>query len=408
MIATPLLRSVGRLATLGCIALIGWPSSARAIGPLNQIISDAPPVPTLYDTASFLIQSTTGGTYANGGGTYGVGTFLQLGSGALIGVSAPEDGNVCLAILTADHVARFINGNTVDVGFGPGQLSAAGAVVPLAQAYPFMTLANTYATYTVPGSPGPTEDLSIVKATVNLASLTPAQLAYYNKVTAQTFLLAGFTGVPSGGTAAANVPFTEYGYGTAGTFQPGPPAQYVSVTPGPGDARRFQNNTVTTVLAPGPDNYGGGYWQPEVAFNAAAPNASGNGLGLQGDSGGPLLVEGDSGSVTVLSATPASGGAPAGPIPVNFTDDEFAEYVANIPPPTPVPSLEFAVPLVPGAGGSLPWALNYADNPMSVPEPGALSLAATAGFVFLLTRRVMRRRSALITASRVAAPKSCG
>lgn len=149
---------------------------------------------------------------------------------------------------------------------------------------------------------------------------------------------------------------------------------------------RFQNNTAISVLAPGPDNYGGGYFQPEVAFNAAAPNAAGNGLGLQGDSGGPLLIDGGSASVMVLSATPANGGAPAGQIPVNFTDNEFAEYVANIPPPTPVPSLEFAVPLVgPNVPGtSLYWALNYADNPMSIPEPGSLSMAATAGVVALL------------------------
>ncbi len=394
MINTTLLRSLGLLAAIGCIALLGWPSSARAIGPLNQIISDAPPANTLYDTTSFLIQSSGTGTYANGGGTYGVGTWLQLGSGALIGVSPSESGSVCLAILTADHVATFINRNTVDVGFGPGQLSATGQVVPLATAYPLMVQASQYATYTMPGSPGPTEDLSIVKATVALASLTPAQLAYYNKVTAQTIQLAALSGLPSSGTAAANVPFTEYGYGLAGTFQPGPPAQYASVTPGPGDARRFQNNTAISVLAPGPDNYGGGYFQPEVAFNAAAPNAAGNGLGLQGDSGGPLLIDGGSASVMVLSATPANGGAPAGQIPVNFTDNEFAEYVANIPPPTPVPSLEFAVPLVgPNVPGtSLYWALNYADNPMSIPEPGSLSMAATAGVVALLARRFVRRR----------------
>ena len=105
-----LIRSLGLLAAIGCIALLGWPSSARAIGPLNQIISDAPPANTLYDAFAFLIQSSGTGTYANGGGTYGSRDMAQYGSGALIGVSAPENGNVCLAILTANHVAKAISG----------------------------------------------------------------------------------------------------------------------------------------------------------------------------------------------------------------------------------------------------------------------------------------------------------
>ncbi len=92
----------------------------------------------------------------------------------------------------------------------------------------------------------------------------------------------------------------------------------------------------------------------------------------------------------VLAGTPASGGAPAGPIPVNFTDDEFAVHVLGTT--KTVGNLGSGVPLVAGAGGSLGWALNYASDPMSIPEPGALSLAATGGVVFLLAHRLVRRR----------------
>ncbi len=255
-----LIRSLGLLAATGCIALLGWPSSARAIGPLNQIISDAPPANTLYDACAFLNQSSGTGTYANGGGTYGSGTWQQYGSGALVGVSAPENGNVCLAILTANHVAKAISGGStatttgnIDIGFGPGQLSAQGTVVPLAQGYPFMVQAGQYATYTLPGSPGPSEDLSIVKATVSLATLmqpsNSAAYAYYQKITAQTFLLAALAYLPSSGTTAANIPFTEIGYGLAGTFQMAT-NQYTVVTPEPDDA------------APVPEQHGDQHSEP--------------------------------------------------------------------------------------------------------------------------------------------------
>ena len=165
----------------------------------------------------------------------------------------------------------------IDIGFGPGQLSATGHGSPAGPAYPLMVQAGQYATYTLPGSPGPSEDLSIVKATVALATLmqpsNSAAVAYYNKLTAQTFQLAALSGLPSSGTTAANMPFTELATALR-AHSSWAPYSVCLVTPGPGDARRFQNNTATNAAAPGPINYRQRHvtFEPQVHCpNAAAP-----------------------------------------------------------------------------------------------------------------------------------------
>src|SRR4029077_10291857 len=98
-----------------------------------------------------------------------------------------------------------------------------------------------------------TEDMSIMVAHVNVNNLAGAWLAEDNKVAANSFLLAGYNAanLPAPGTSrnltgANQIPFTALGYGTAGKYDTAN-TKYTPSGITADDARRFQNNTVTSL-----------------------------------------------------------------------------------------------------------------------------------------------------------------
>jgi hypothetical protein len=371
---------------------------AHAIGPQYQVIGD--PVPagagTLNDAVSL--------TFANNS---------ENGTGAVIGVSQPDaNGNVCLAILTANHVA--ISGVTqAQFGVGPGaNFGKAGADPNVPGVGPYLLNANLdshFVTFGLPGAPGGrTEDMSIMVAHVNVNNLAGAALAEYNKVAANSFLLAGYNAanLPAPGTSrnltgANQIPFTELGYGTAGKYDTAN-TKYIPSGINADDARRFQNNTVTSLSG---NAVQGTYYEPLANWNYAAPSVAGGGASFGGDSGGPYLVGGNASAVDVYPRFVDDTNPPAGltagmktNIPINFTDAEFAVHVLGqsnrVDGSESVGQGASGIPLISTGNtytGSLDWALVYAANPCLVPEPDSLVLSALGGVSLLLLW--YRRRS---------------
>ena len=368
---------------------------AVAIGPQYQVIGDpvAAGAGPLNDVTSLLL--------ANG---------IENGTGSVIGVSAPNANNVVtMAVLTARHVAVSAV-TTANFGVGPGEAGAPGVG-------PYLLSANLNGTFVgftlvdpVNNPNNRPQDLAIMKARVKVPA-GGAALAEFNLVTnpANIFLLAPFPTTPPapGMTVAANNQFTEIGYGTAGTYDTANTVYTPSVIAND-DARRFQNNTVTSVDGSALITRGGvQYYQPEVNWSVMAPSAAGGGASFPGDSGGPYLTGGvlaqlnaNSVSVTPSFVDPNNVNNPlpsnvAINIPLSYTDYLSAVHVAGAAPKT-VGAGGFGVPLVQTGSrrtGSLNWALHYANNPTAIPEPNSLLLILAGNCCWvLLARRGCARR----------------
>jgi PEP-CTERM motif len=273
-----------QLTALASTTLLLSPIAAHAIGPNDQIITDAQAAgaPTLNDVCAI-------GDTANN-------TFLQDGTGTLIGYQTNASGIINFAILTADHVA---SDNDMNVNFGPGQ--AAGG-------YDLSMNAGGYVTFQ-------NQDISILQASINPATLNAGQLAYLNLLEANMVHVAPYT--PNTYSS-----FTQVGYGLGGVWNPalgvsgGYAAQSSPFTIQ--DARRFQNNTITAYNAPAAQTYGA-YFEPTVNWKYLPKTLAGGGAAFGGDSGGPYFFSG--------SSTQSSNSL--GNVTVNYSDYEEAIHVAG-------------------------------------------------------------------------------
>ncbi len=381
-----MIRRLSRSVLLAAILLAS--SAVLAIGPQYQVIGDpvAAGAGPLNDVAALLL--------ANG---------IEEGTGSVIGASAPNaNGVVTLAILTARHVAVSA-AKTAGFGVGPGEAGAPGA-----GAYPLSANLGAFAGFTltdaVNNPNNRPQDLAIIKATVK----TPAggaALAEFNKVVsaANIFLLAPFPTAPPapGASVASTTKFTELGYGTAGTFNTAL-NRYIPSGVATDDARRFQNNTASSVDGPALITRDlVQYYQPEVHWSVLAPSAAGGGASFPGDSGGPYLTGGvlatlnaNSVSVTPSYTDNTDPNNPLPPnvainIPLSFTDYLSAVHVAGAAIKN-VGSAGLGVPLVETGNrktGSLDWALYFANNPTAIPEPGSFLLIALGNCCLVVLAR---------------------
>jgi hypothetical protein len=391
-------------------------SSVFAIAPQYQFVPDAAGNPgggavtnTLNDVVALC--------FPNG---------MENGTGSIIGATQPNAaGWSVISILTANHVAT--SGVTLaSFGQGPNATNPAGAyalTIPLSGAMKGFTLADANNAGNLP------EDIEIMQAEVNINALAGPGLAELNLVLnpLSQFLLAPSAAAIPASTApnptmpnvdirnfapTANINFTQLGYGVGGIYDNTVPS-YKDTQPA--DARRFQNNTITSATGASVNNFTN-YFEPLVNFNVLAPSKNGGGGGLPGDSGGPLLTGGaaDPGSKYSITVTPsylnaAPPGGPASgtaiPVTLNYTDYESAVFVgaqfasgAYSPPdllithnpPAALPAgTESGVPLIATGDrttGSYDWAYYYANNPTLVPEPGTISLIALGGLALLRRR----------------------
>jgi len=369
-------------------------ATAYAIGPQYQVIGDPVAVGggTLNDVVSLRL--------ANGS---------EEGTGAVVGSTGPDaNGFAYFAILTADHVAKA-QVTQASFGVGPGEAGAAGAG-------PYTLTMNIwpgYQTFYLPPDPlnNPNnfpEDLSMMLAYVNVNNLTGDALTQFNRVgtPANNFLLAPFpAAIPApGNSAPANQKFTQLGYGVAGIYNTAM-NRYREIAPTPDDARRFQNNTVTTIRGNNIPNYGR-YYEPQVVWIYSAPSAAGGGEASNGDSGGPFLTGGTTAplNATSVSVKPSfdDNTDPNNPlepgvaidVKLNFTDYVSAVFVTgNGDLTTDGTKGGAGVPLVQTRDrttGSLDWALYYANNPTLIPEPGTWAivwLGAGICGLYTLTKR---------------------
>ncbi len=357
------------LASLLIVA--GSARLAMAIGPQYQTIGDPPPAGTLNDVV-FLDGATASGT------------------GSVIGESTPDaNGNVDLAILTADHVASAVAGGTCN--FGSDATNAPLLTLPLSATYKSFKLVDA-----VNNPLGLREDLAIML----VPNVAPNPLF----APANNFLLAPFAAAPPAAnkTNVVSQKFTELGYGFGGTYNPAT-ATYISDN-APG-TRRFQNNTVTKIFGNASD---GTYFNPLVNWQNLAPSAAGGGASFGGDSGGPYLTGGASAALnaTWVTNTPSFNGAANPPLDTNtaisinlsYTDYESAVHVSGDPGAKVVDGTTggYGIPLVQTGDlttGTYDWAEFYANNPIMIPEPASFVLVALGGFSLLLLG--YRRRQTL-------------
>jgi hypothetical protein len=387
-----------RCATVAAVLLA--PSLVHAIGPQYQAVGDA--TGPFTGAPAGTINSVVSLRLANG---------TQDGTGTVIGVTpADANGNVTFAILTARHVAVDVNaGNPLtfaSFGVGPGQAGVPGAgtyalSAPLSrqfQSFWIVDPTNNPNNFPV--------DMAIMAAKVNINSglLGNANnVAEYNLVTnpGNNALIRPFQVAPpaANSSVAANQSFTQFGYGTAGTFDTAN-NKFVAVSPQPDDSRRFQNNTINQVEGNAVRTYDANqtYFQPQVDWNILKPSNAGGGASFGGDSGGPYFT----GSILnpqpaiQVSVTPSfvdntNANNPLPPnvalnIPVNFYNYLAAVHVGGSTTKT-VGNSGFGVPLVEtgdATTGTEDWALYYANNPQLIPEPGSIVLLAFGGFSVLL------------------------
>jgi len=363
----------------------------RAIGPDYQYISDAPPVGTFNDVVSL-----------TGNGFLGTGSVIGYMDTDNLPIDELQDGDeVCLAILTANHVAKDITpANNATANWGDGPNAPGGS-------YKFINNVGPYVTYTltdpVNNPNNLTEDISIMQSVITLDS------SNFNYVTGtilpNILSLSNAMELPEGtGTyyqlnSEDQVNFTEVGYGRGGVWNG---TDYN--TNSPTGARRFQNNTITNATAPAVQ-LGGAYFEPLVGQTILAPSAAGGGTSKPGDSGGPYLTGGDSSEVSVTPEYTDDNIWPEGElpepgipinVPIDYSDDLSAVHVGAQGYNDLVPAavggkvpgnLNWGVPLIGGDGGSLEWAEDYAENPCVIPEPAPLLLLAFGGIPLLLRRR---------------------
>jgi len=365
----------------GIAAALLLPGAARAMGPQYQIVTD-PVAGTLNDVVALTSNNT-------------------LGSGSVIGVSpAAPNGSVTLAILTNQHVA---SGGITLVDFGQGNgVPAVGApwgtfalTAPLTGGVQFFTLNDG-----VNNPNNLSEDLAIVQAQINPATLAGAALAEWNLVAANPIHLTAFVPAPPAATppatvppnsAAANVAYTQVGYGLGAVYDTASNAYIASA---PAGIRRFQNNSSNTVFGASVNNEGG-YFEPMVTALAQAPSANGGGLALSGDSGSPFLTQTGGPDQEVVPSfndptDPENPDIPEDTVNVNYTDYESAVYWGRPNGGLAVGTVQGYIPLISTgnvATGSLNWAQYYAANPTLVPEPTSFSLLGLGGLALLRRRR---------------------
>jgi len=421
---------VKRLAQIGAASAIFFAaSSAFAIGPSYQYIPDtgvngvngvAAPLNIFNDVVSL-----------------GVGNFMQ-GTGTVIGATIiPINGttsDAVLSILTALHVTQT-GINQVNFGAGPNAFDAAGNV----QQYILKAPLNpTYKTYTIADlATNPNslpEDLAVMQANYYFTAAAPPTALntilnnngnINNKPTVAT-IDSAFYGVS--GYQAQNI--TQVGYGQGGVWN-GTAAAAGNAYNGNNvfDARRFQNNNSTGFNGP---SQNGAFFEPLVTDAVLAPSVpNATGAGYNADSGGPWFTGGKNGTITETPQNPADWnqatgtnpitGNPNPPAPpytedtpraavgansvlnVNKSNNESAVFVlAQTPLAFPnarlLGSTQSAVPLLDLAStklvdpnatntqGTFEWASGYASSPITVPEPGTLSLIALGGFTLLRRR----------------------
>jgi hypothetical protein len=391
---------VSRCFTLGVLIWI-VPGLAMAIGPNYQVVTDAGNAATYTGAPTGTLNDVVSLT---GGGI--------IGTGTVIGISAPVNNIETVSILTANHVA---SGGVTQANFGFG-----GNVLT-------MNLTGKSATYVLNDANNPghlPEDMTIVQATVNTAALmgngnAAKELALIN---ANPLTLSAFAAAPPASTAhgaalntnTAAVSATQYGYGGQAQYN----AAANNYTAGATGSRLFENNA-THVTNGASDSLFAAYFEPITQFTAKAPSiaagppqtSDGQGTGARGDSGGPLMTSAAGGNVTVTpNWGPAAQQVPT-QVPLNFTNSEAAVYVGVqlatdgsgnliVPDTTNVGWENYAVPLVSSTdtsinpfGGSLQWARYYATNPSAVPEPSSAILLCLSGGSLLATG--WRRRRAL-------------
>jgi hypothetical protein len=336
---TTIVRFMAKCALASTVLFLSH-VAAYAIGPDYQIVYDADIAGggTLNDVTSLLIAG------------------VEDGTGTVIGWQQDGEDDV-FAILTAQHVA---SAGVTQAAFGEGPAAGGG-----------YSLEANLEGYTTFG----TQDLSIMKAVVDTAGLTPAQQAELNLVQNNIVQLAPYTG---------STYFTQVGYGTGGTWNPalGGGAGGYSPIGGQDDARRFQNNSITGMVANGPVGYGP-YVEPLVNWNYLAASPAGGGAGFPGDSGGPYFFGGPS----VLTG---SG------ITADYSDYEEAVHVAGQSDANGnkiVGMQGSGVPLIQSANPALDsydWAEYFADSYYNgaisdIPEPGTVALICM-GAAFLGSR----------------------
>lgn len=394
-----------RCAALAAVLLA--PTLGHAIGPQYQAAGDA--TGPFTGAAAGTINSVVSLRLSNGN---------QDGTGTVIGVTAPDpDGTVTFAILTARHVAADLTAATpltfASFGVGPGQAGVPGAgtyalsgvLSKEYQSFWIVDPVNNPNNYPV--------DLAVVAAKVNLTGglLGNAnKAAEYNIVTnaGNNALLRPFQVAPpaAGSSVAANQPFTEFGYGTAGTFDTAN-NKYVAVSALPDDSRRFQNNTINQVQGNAVRTYDPAqkYFQPQVDWNILGPSNAGGGASFGGDSGGPYFTGSTLNpdpainvSVTPSFVDNANPGNPLPPnvalnIPINYYNYLGAVHVGGSTTKT-VGNNGFGVPLFEtgdASTGTEDWALYYANNPQLIPEPSSVVLLAFGAFSLLLAWYRRRR-----------------
>jgi hypothetical protein len=284
------------------------PNTAKAIGPNDQVIPDAPNPLNLGATG---ILSGAAGANANSG------------TGTVIGATI-NNGTGYVAVLTASHVGSTLQ--NLQLGSGLGN----------PQSYTLNFTGLTFRPYMIPNPDNYIEDVGVVLDSINLNGNPQAANAFnllMNNLPTVTNPAKGGNPLVLPNSGSLSVSMTQLGYGISGQYNPkiidgnltnrGPGYQ----TDGTFGKRGFQNNTALSYASPAVVMTTGGtnYYEPINTDQVLDQSNAGGGGGFPGDSGSPWFTGGAASAATITRAGNQL------VIPIDQTNNISAVFVAGKP-----------------------------------------------------------------------------